>query len=518
MKPLRIAVYHFFLMISQSANAYLLLALYRKEGCWHTRKDLLKVMSAIGYCIVSGQRRYLLPWIIMGISGMKTGNWLEIRTAIIEQAKKGGDNKIPVYFFEVRQGDRNLIYLSNSSIGRIAQRRKWKEIMGAHAPCDTEKLCPACLLFGTTNGRGLKGHIRVTDAEPVDPFKLKWETHTLQILGEPRTTAFEFYLRKPKGVSATYWNFDFYGVNVEDVKGNKHTEYHDLEQAAPRGRKMYWHSPIAQDAEKGKMNSTMEAVQGAFSFRVYFDEITETQLQNLIWVITLGDNRPDSAKQHKLGHAKPLGYGSVKMVVTENVKRKISTNGDSIEIKLDMKPVAAIVEPDLDLHADEVKDLLIMCDTSSLPEGIPVMYPKELSGKGEFVYQWFSNNRKNEHLQTLPEPADKKKTLMGSWRVDNGDAVEIEKPREERSEGKGTPHREGCERRNPSHIMGRVKFYKADQNFGYIEGEDGKDYKIVIDPRFNPGIDPKDLKKGKSVSFLPKNLNGKMVANHCQIQ
>ena len=78
----------------------------------------------------------------------------------LEKAKSGDKNLVPVYYMSVTRikengDDEVLVYLSNSSIGRIAQKRKWNDIMGDYVPCSsTDELCPACLLFGTTNGKG----------------------------------------------------------------------------------------------------------------------------------------------------------------------------------------------------------------------------------------------------------------------------------------------------------------------------------------------------------------------------
>ena len=333
----------------------------------------------------------------------------------LEQAKKGCGNKVPVYYLSVKRGDEELIYLSNSSIGRIAQRRKWKEILGIHAPCDsTDRLCPACLLFGTIQDKGMKGRIRVTDAVPLETPKP--EFHTLQILSEPRPSAFEFYLKKPDGENVTYWNFDFYVKGVED---GKEKDYFDLSQATPRGRKMYWHSPIAADDCKRRMNTTMEAMNGPFRFYIYFDEISEEQLKDLIWVITLGDNKEDSTKQHKLGHAKPLGYGSVKLTVEEKVIRRISVAEESLQVKLDRTEAKNIcTEAGKELDDDLVENLLIMCDTQSVPEDIQVMYPKAVDS--DFIYSWFANNRKNaKWLKTLPVLADNKRALEKNGKISN---------------------------------------------------------------------------------------------------
>ena len=59
------------------------------------------------------------------------------------------------------------------------------------------------------------------------------------------------------------------------------------------------------------------------------------------------------------------------------------------------------------------------------------------------------------------------------------------------------------------------------KNFGYIAGEDGRDYKISINAsnsRDNPDIRPEDLKKGCAVTFEPVNLHGKWTANQCRLE
>ena len=423
----------------------------------------------------------------------------------LKRAKNGEGNMVPVYYFIVYRNNKPMVYLSNSSIGRIAQRRKWKEIMGIHAPCeDTDRLCPACLMFGTTSGKGMKGHVRFTDGTPVG--ELKSEVHTLQILGEPRPSAFEFYLRKPDQPNVTYWNFDFYGKKTGFSKRNdNYTEYHDLDQATPRGRKIYWHHALAADAAKGNMNSTMEAMNGSFEFRVYFDEITEGQLRDLIWVITLGENRNNSTKQHKLGHGKPLGYGSVKLTVQQKAIRKLITDGNSMEVQLDLTDYENIQPEQGDsLDREAVKTLLHMCDTQSFRKNIPVMYPLARNKNGDFIYQWFSNNRKNPGtLKTLPEPLDEDLVLRGSWNEPN-----IVKEGHKRSDY----HKEDDQRR----IVGKVKFFKADQNFGYITVQGDKDYKVGIHATYNPDLCEEDLKPGTEISFVPRNVNGKWMANQCR--
>ncbi len=336
----------------------------------------------------------------------------------LDKAKIQG-NKVPVYYFCVERQGKTLVYLSNSAVGRIAQKRKWEDIMGEHTSCkDTDRLCPACMLFGTVKGKGMKGHLRITDACPVNSENIVTKQHTLDILGEPKSSAFEFYLRKPSP-KATYWNFDFYGETVEINEGKtKKTfvEYKDLDKATPRGRKMYWHSkPKTWESKKNRMNTTIEAVNGSFQFRVYFDQITRRQLEDLKWVIALGDNRENSKYQHKLGHAKPYGYGSVKLIIKDQSIRKIdmqeghitysviSTNGNLLEIA-----------PSFNVDNAHVKELLTMADATSISKETPVEYPREQDKKGnQQIFEWFSKNHTNaKTLQVLPEPSECKSKLL----------------------------------------------------------------------------------------------------------
>ena len=135
------------------------------------------------------------------------------------------------------------------------------------------------------------------------------------------------------------------------------------------------------------------------------------------------------------------------------------------------------------------------------------MYPRELDKKGnEYIYTWFANNRKNaDRLRTLPEPVDKRLTLRGGWNKSGSGP----------SDSSGNLQNR-CKGEKASRVAGRVKFFRADQNFGYITGEDNTDYRITLNA-YNPDIQAEDLKKGRSVTFIPKNLNGKWVANQCRL-
>lgn len=345
------------------------------------------------------------------VRGMRVTTMDDLKKAIKDVA--GGNGQlVPVYYFCVKRDNQPLYYLSGAAVGRVLQKRSWEEIMSEHSTCTSlSALCPACALFGTVQDGGTKGRLRFTDAVIKPESKPELQTHTLQILSTPRHSSFEFYLRKPDP-AATYWNYDYYGVKKELPDGREVTEYRDLARATPRGRKFYWHCRPARDmSRKSHLNATMESVdKAAFRFRVYFDRITEEQLSDFLWLITLGENDPEGKYWHKLGHAKPLGYGSVKLVVTNCTRRVLSADGSfSVTLETEVCP------KELRCHFPDNKtmeSILRMCDSSST-EGVRVAYLTGVDNNGrKNIYTWFQHNRDNpKSVKTLAEPWEKDLTM-----------------------------------------------------------------------------------------------------------
>lgn len=329
---------------------------------------------------------------------------------------------VPCYYFIVERNQKRLVYLSGAAVGRVRQHRLWPEIMGQHSPCTKRNnLCPACALFGTVQDEGSAGHLMFSDAEAMEWSEPK--ARILPILSTPRTSSFEFYLRKPDP-AATYWNFDYYGVKSSytcekdgETKTVSFTDFRDLKEATPRGRKMYWHGLAKTVSQKGKLNNTMEAVDsGTFRFRVGFDRITRKQLGDLLWCITLGENKAleDGAHQlHKLGHGKPVGYGSVKLTVDKVCFRRVTTEpGFSVHVSECGAAELMAEGRDSALQRPQVEAVLRMTDLRAT-EGKTVAYLTGWDNGGrETIYAWFGANRMSaEDVLTLPEPTDADITL-----------------------------------------------------------------------------------------------------------
>ena len=183
-------------------------------------------------------------------------------------------------------------------------------------------------------------------------------------------------------------------------------------------RKFYWHSKPARDwdeeLDKDKrkdLSASMEAASAGaeFVFRVYFDRITEEQLADLLWLITLGDNREDSPLQYKPGHAKPLGYGSVKLTAESCTVR---TFRPDFSMETARREIPEKPECSFPMDNITLRSLLKMCDSRATAgqdvEFLTGMdYISRERREKPIIYAWFRENRvRADNVRTLPEPLD----------------------------------------------------------------------------------------------------------------
>lgn len=326
--------------------------------------------------------------------------------------KQGG--LVPVWYLLADDNGTLRCYLSGASIGRVMQGRSWAEIMGNYAPCaDTDALCPGCALFGTVKGKGTSGRVRFTDAEAEQYESLG--NKTLPILSGPKPSAYEFYLEKPKSTDETsigFWNYDF--CSLEETKyspdGTKRTiKKFRVYTPQPRGRKFYWHSAPRTENERFKQNATLEAMKGTFKGSVYFDRITRAQLEELAFVLTLGENTPASLRLHKIGHGKPVGYGSCKITLTGGELRTLAQQNGTLCYTTEPLPLDSLLAAHgrIDTDSTSVKSLLKIADKRST-QGKTVEYPSAKDKNGnDKIFNWFTQNRKHaKNLITLPHPLD----------------------------------------------------------------------------------------------------------------
>lgn len=265
------------------------------------------------------------------------------------------DSVLPVYYLDDEKENRHF---SPACIGKEVFYKTMENILddnGDFRPCKNgTKLCPTCKIFGMAGEKqkeekkeqllSIASRVRFTDAvlenAEKNYFKYFEEPIILPELGEPRPGAVEFYTYPPYDIinekkelgwndSNGYWTYDYYVIKDGDKSyirkslGNKKIKI--------RGRKFYWHSDyykkISHDnkSEEEKVLSSMrqrirplrsnQYYKNKFKCKIYFENLTLSELKQLKWAVDFNDR--DCA--HKIGKAKPYGFGSVRICV-DNVK------------------------------------------------------------------------------------------------------------------------------------------------------------------------------------------------------
>ena len=140
----------------------------------------------------------------------------------------------------------------------------------------------------------------------------------LAILGSPKPTTTLFYLRKRKGEwseaerkqpgAATTIGYD--GPNI--LRGRKFYRHH----GKALNRLEYERAGRRQDHQ----NRTVRGVRApgnVFEFTIDFHNLAPVELGALLWTLNLSDLSDNEQCFFRLGYAKPLGFGSVRLSVVQ---------------------------------------------------------------------------------------------------------------------------------------------------------------------------------------------------------
>ena len=345
-----------------------------------------------------------------GIKKSEEGDAPELRNIICDYREQllslkeidNSDVMIPV-FFEIDEY-KLLTYFSPAHTGRIIFEKTASKLLEKYDSnfCKgiDNKYCPACSLFGTLGENNpLASRLRFTDATEKENGSVHISERyvILPELSSPKLSTVEFYTTHgeiKKNENLPVWDYDDKGVEL-------------------RGRKFYFHRlPKKADVLGPRQIETKVAESGSlFTFKLYFDRIKEEQLQQLLWVLTIGENQSDSKQMHKIGMGKPVGYGSVKITVDKICLRKF----DKISLAY------SVVEKQYDEYMQEFKtenyfnmkalsdfktitnySLTIREDNGIKSEIIPISYPiaerepdigEKNSENLKAGHQWFTGNR-----------------------------------------------------------------------------------------------------------------------------
>jgi len=336
--------------------------------------------------------------------------------SFLNQAQDGAC--FPVYYsmvcafvdIEGKREKQDYYMLSPACITREIYQTRLKHFLGEHRTCtDPMNLCPACRLFGTLGQNfAVRSKVRFTDLTLSNEMKretadsLYEKPVTLPPLSSPKLNNMEFYLKKPK--DAWFWTYDYY----IDSKGEMHPN-----QTGINGRKFYWHKmdvdlesvrfdkgrmDEAADKIYSKMNMTVRPLRGSrtsgvsFQGKLYFSKLSETELDQLIYLLETGDSESLEKKSHgyKLGAAKPLGFGSVALRVDQVKLLQYQVDSEAKTIRRESNPLYR--QTDLKPGFDEEieKEFLKMTDFNLLENlnGKPELSYPRVDGKEE-IYEWF---------------------------------------------------------------------------------------------------------------------------------
>ncbi len=353
----------------------------------------------------------------------------------------GGDF-LPVYYLEVRTDNLKRVYMAPACIGKEVFANRIEHLLrenGSYQPCiDRDCVCPACALFGMIPKKetpgdvkksGRASRVRFEDAKLFSqPAGSQWKEYywpdiILPEMGEPKPSAVEFYTlppeeKKEKDGSYGYWTYDY------QIREKNQRELLPKNKPALRGRKFYWHSESWRKYMKGhqelsnmkqKIRPLRERLLKAsdpttFQFKVYFENITLEELTRLHWALTFDD----AGCAHKIGRAKPLGFGSVRMEVDGIYQREISKETGEWSCRRTDQKLEEV------LMAAPIEALKIMASWESVREG-DVVYPraKEVAQSSNInaqaSHQWFNGNRSRtddastmypKFAKVLPKPEE----------------------------------------------------------------------------------------------------------------
>ncbi len=168
------------------------------------------------------------------------------------------------------------------------------------------RLCPCCRLFGRTaegeddeHDKNLKSRLCITDAILENSDKID------------NTSLYLFELSSPKPHHAPFYFEDYQNENPSKI----------------RGRKFYYHfypnieneQELAREKSSHRSSIIHQSIlpDAFFRFNIYFENLEPEEMTLMIYSILL--NRKSAEDEnfmaHKIGMAKPLGFGSVHLSI-----------------------------------------------------------------------------------------------------------------------------------------------------------------------------------------------------------
>lgn len=171
-------------------------------------------------------------------------------------------------------------------------------------------------------GRVSIGTFRI-DGMPDRPYDL--------ILQEPHASCIRHYVRQDLS------------MNTKDRKKDDKVSNYDESESLLAGRKYYWHRSLDDGTEARKQSNDNKKIVSVIHplkagakavFEIHVDRLTETELGALFEALELPQEE-GNRHYHKLGGAKPYGFGTVKITVQEACVQDVAERYSSLRARLD---------------------------------------------------------------------------------------------------------------------------------------------------------------------------------------
>ncbi len=230
----------------------------------------------------------------------------------------------------------------------------------------------ADIIFGTVNNKqALKGRVHFGHLIETIPSanKRRKLREVTKILGSPRPTFYPYYLKQTTNSNNKVNSYITYMDKNAEIKGWKRYPSENI-------------TPNMQSCEKVDSSTTFKPIdRGAkFKGKIRFHNLKQEELGALLWALTFGNNENC---QHKIGMAKPLGFGRVKLEI-KNINllysEEITNNIDNFVNTFKTHMSQHISNWD---SSPQILNLIAMADITKSPSYIGIEYPKLGIGNGQ---------------------------------------------------------------------------------------------------------------------------------------
>ena len=317
--------------------------------------------------------------------------------------KRNNVNGLPVYYSNI--GGPHVL-LSPACITREVYQYTEEDLVKNYCSCGKRlgaELCPACQLFGIVGKENTRASkIRFADLSVRDIGTANGEYNqyynegllTLEELSVPKLSTTEFYLQKPQPKKdekqILFWTYEYYIAQLDDNSIQVRNYIPEIS-----GRKFYWHNfeRIENCEKRTKRNRTVRTVKEGIVFtgKLYFDQVTKKQLDQLLYIIQYGELKKENGKRmhgFKLGGGKPLGLGSVELTVESVQTRKWTTDGYQIQSYQMNFSKENLKKLDIDWDAEQA--LSFITKYPNTDDQRKIHYSTNEEGEG---FEWFVQNK-----------------------------------------------------------------------------------------------------------------------------